>query len=139
VIAAQLGQIGIKVDLVPTDRAKLSTDATTGKWDGIISFQWGTISEPDPMLAWVFMREGNNALGNPEIKKLVVAGRQETDPVKRDKIYQDMYRVAHDQAPWLFVHAGDELWGKAKGNPWQPYHISGSKGYFWFFVPPPNP
>jgi len=49
------------------------------------------------------------------------------------RIYQDLYRTAHEEATWLFVHAQDELWAKRRTVSWAPYNVAGSKAkvYYW--------
>ena len=132
-IAGQLRQVGIRVKLVPTERAKIQKDAQEGTFQGMTSVAWGTQFEPDPMLNWVFMRPW---FGTPRIQELVKAGRTETDLEKRRKTYQELYRTSHDEATWLFVHAQDELWAKRRDIPWTPYAITGSKAIVYYFQVP---
>lgn len=132
-VASQLRQVGVRVKLVPTERAKIQKDAQEGTFQGMTSVAWGTQFEPDPMLNWVMMRPHFTL---PRIQELVKAGRAETDVEKRRKIYQELYRLAHDEALWLFVHAQDELWARRKDVPWTPYAITGSKAIVYYFQVP---
>jgi peptide/nickel transport system substrate-binding protein len=132
-IASQLRQVGVRVKLVPTERAKIQKDAQEGTFQGMTSVAWGTQFEPDPMLNWVMMRPH---LTLPKIGELVKAGRTETDIVKRRKIYQELYRLAHQEALWLFVHAQDELWARRRDVAWSPYAITGSKAIVYYFQVP---
>jgi peptide/nickel transport system substrate-binding protein len=132
-VASQLRQVGVRVKLTPTERAKIQKDAQEGTFQGMTSVAWGTQFEPDPMLNWVFMRPH---LGIPRIQELVKQGRSETDLEKRRKIYQELYRTAHDEAMWLFVHAQDELWAKRRDVPWTPHNITGSKAIVYYFQVP---
>ena len=74
------------------------------------SVAWGTQFEPDPMLNWVFMRPHMSDAEDPGAG---APGRGEVDARERRKTYQELYRTAHDEAMWLFVHAQDELVGQA--------------------------
>jgi len=132
-VAGQLRQVGVRVKLVPTERAKIQKDAQEGTFQGMTSVAWGTQFEPDPMLNWVFMRPH---FGTPRIQELVKAGRADTDVDKRRKTYQELYRTAHDEAMWLFVHAQDELWARRKDVAWSPYAITGSKAIVYYFQVP---
>jgi peptide/nickel transport system substrate-binding protein len=132
-IAGQLRQVGIRVKLSPTERAKIQKDAQEGTFQGMTSVAWGTQFEPDPMLNWVFMRAH---FSTPKLQELVLQGRSEVDLEKRRKTYQELYRTAHDEAMWLFVHAQDELWAKRRDVPWQPYSITGSKAIVYYFQVP---
>jgi peptide/nickel transport system substrate-binding protein len=132
-VAGQLRQVGIRLKLAPTERAKIQKDAQEGTFQGMTSVAWGTQFEPDPMLNWVFMRPH---MTMPKIQELVLQGRGEVDLEKRRKTYQELYRTAHDEAMWLFVHAQDELWAKRRDVPWQPYNITGSKAIVYYFQVP---
>jgi ABC-type transport system substrate-binding protein len=72
----------------------------------------------------------------PKIQELVKQGRGETDLEKRRKVYQELYRTAHDEATWLFVHAQDELWAKRRDVAWCPHAITGSKAIVYYFQVP---
>ena len=132
-VAGQLRAVGIRAKIVPTERAKIQKDAQENNFQGMTSVAWGTQFEPDVMLNWVMMRDH---MTTPKIKELVVAGRAEVDLEKRRKIYQELYRTAHDEAMWLFVHAQDELWAKRREIPWTPYSITGSKAIVYYFQVP---
>jgi len=131
--ASQLRQVGIRVKLVPTERAKIQKDAQENTFQGITSVAWGTQFEPDPMLNWVMMRPH---MSIPRLRELVLQGRTEVDLEKRRKTYQELYRVAHDEAMWLFIHAQDELWAKRRDVPWLPYSITGSKAIVYYYQVP---
>ena len=132
-VAGQLRQVGIRVKLVPTERAKIQKDAQENTFQGITSVAWGTQFEPDVMLNWVMMRPH---MTTPRLQELVLRGRSEVDLEKRRKTYQELYRVAHDEAMWLFVHAQDELWAKRRDVPWVPYSITGSKAIVYYYQVP---
>lgn len=132
-VAGQLRAVGIRAKIVPTERAKIQKDAQENNFQGMTSVAWGTQFEPDVMLNWVMMRDHMTV---PRIKELIVAGRAEVDLEKRRKIYQELYRTAHDEALWLFVHAQDELWAKRRDIPWTPYSITGSKAIVYYFQVP---
>ena len=132
-VAGQLRQVGIRVKLVPTERSKLQKDSQEGTFQGITSIAWGTQFEPDAMLNWVFMRPH---LTTPRLQELVQQGRVEVDLEKRRRIYQDLFRTAHEEAVWLFVHAQDELWAKRRDVAWQPYNVGGSKAKVYYYEAP---
>ena len=129
-VTSQLRQVSVRVKIVPTERAKLQKDSQEGTFEGITSLAWGTQFEPDPMLNWVFTKP---YMSTPRLSELVKQGRTEVDLAKRGRIYQDLYRTAHEEATWLFVHAQDELWAKRRNVSWVPYNVAGSKAkvYYW--------
>ncbi len=131
-ISGQLRQVGVRVKLVPTERAKIQKDAQEGTFQGMTSVAWGTQFEPDPMLNWMF----RDHMATPQLQELVKQGRAEVDLEKRRKIYQTLYRTAHEEGVWHFVHAQDELWAKRRDVPWQPFNITGSKALVYYFQVP---
>jgi len=40
---------------------------------------------------------------NPDVDRLVEAARRETDRAERGRLYRDVARLVHDDAPWVFV------------------------------------
>jgi ABC-type transport system substrate-binding protein len=93
------------------------------------SSAWGSQFEPDLMLSWIIRPHSMV----PRLQELIEAGRREVDLEKRRKVYEDIHRVAHEEAIWLFVHAQDELWAKRREVPWAPYYMSGSKVIVYYF------
>ena len=75
-------------------------------------------------------------MSTPKLQELVLQGRSEVDLEKRRRAYQELYRTAHDEAMWLFVHAQDELWAKRRDVAWQPYNITGCKAIVYYFPVP---
>jgi peptide/nickel transport system substrate-binding protein len=127
--AAQLRQVGVRVALAPTQRAVQAQQFEAGNYQGMTSSAWGSQFEPDLMLSWLV--RPHSML--PRIQEQIEAGRREVDPEKRRKIYQALYRVFQEEAPWLFIHAQDELWAKRRDVVWTPYYMSGSKVIVYYF------
>jgi peptide/nickel transport system substrate-binding protein len=63
-------------------------------------------SDPD-MLPALALRTGaavnSGYFSDPEVDKLIDAGRAETDPVKREAIYKQLQQVVYEDAPWGFI------------------------------------
>jgi peptide/nickel transport system substrate-binding protein len=124
VVASQLGQVGIKVQLVPTERAKLQDDWRNGTFRGITLVAWGTASDPDPMLSWGFyQRKGHRP--DERLDALVEQSRRTVNPDQRKQVLQQLGRYANDQAYWLFIHAQDEFYARRKDVPW-PFASAGN-------------
>jgi peptide/nickel transport system substrate-binding protein len=132
-VAGQLRQVGIRLSLAPTDRAKLQKDAVDGTFQGITSVAWGTQFESDLMLSWFLTKPH---LTTPRILELLDAGRAEVDVEKRRPIYQEVYRLVREEALWLFVHAQDELWAKRRALAWTPYSVGGGRAYTYYYQVP---
>jgi peptide/nickel transport system substrate-binding protein len=119
VVASQLGEVGIKVRLAPTERAKLQSDWLAGTFEGMTSVAWGTAADPDAMLGWaLYDRKGHKP--DPQLNSLIDRSRNTVDPDQRRRVLLDMGRYVHEQALWLFIHAQDEFFAKRKDVPWEP-------------------
>jgi len=119
VMASQLGEVGIKVRLVPTERAKLQTTWLAGDFKGITSVAWGTAADPDAMLGWtLYNRKGHKP--DAKLNGLIDKSRKTVDPEQRAAVLKELGHYVHDQAYWLFMHAQDEFYGKRKDVPWEP-------------------
>ena len=119
VVASQLAQVGIRVRLIPTERAKIQEDWVNGTFEGITTTQWPTAADPDPMLGWTFYKRKGHA-PDDRLNGLIDQSRSTVDPEARKRILQEFGRYVHEQAYWLFIHAQDEFWAKRKDVPWQP-------------------
>lgn len=107
VIASQLQQLGIQVDLRPQDVPQLTERRTTGDYmmmqDGL-SFQW---PDPDYYSAYFATGGAAHAVGakwsNKEMDDLLAKGRTTIDNNERKKIYKQFEDVLIREAPWIFV------------------------------------
>jgi len=119
VMASQLAEVGIKVRLVPTERAKLQTTWLAGEFKGITSVAWGTAADPDAMLGWtLYERKGHKP--DDKLNGLIDKSRKTVDPTQRAAVLKELGHYVHDQAYWLFMHAQDEFYAKRKDVPWEP-------------------
>jgi len=119
VIASQLGEVGIRVRLLPTERATIQTAWLAGEFKGITSVAWGTAADPDAMLGWtLYERKGHKP--DTKLNGLIDKSRKTVDPEQRVKVLKELGHYVHDQAYWLFMHAQDEIYAKRKDVPWEP-------------------
>ncbi len=137
--AAMMGQVGVRVRLVPTERAKIQKDLQGATFDGISTGQWGTIAESEIMVRWFFRTP---KIFTPELdarlNQLATAAASELDRDKRGKTYQELARFAHDQALWLFIYHLDEVIAKRRELPWQPTVARGGKAHLYYFTLAPR-
>jgi peptide/nickel transport system substrate-binding protein len=133
--AAMLGQAGVRVRLVPTERAKIQKDLQAATFDGITAGQWGTIAESEIMVRWFFRTP---KIFTPELdarlNQLATAAAGEVDRDKRARIYRDLAKFAHDEALWLFIHHQDEVIAKRREIPWQVSVARGGKAHIYYFT-----
>jgi peptide/nickel transport system substrate-binding protein len=119
VMASQLGEVGIKVRLVPTERAKLQSAWLAGGFKGITSVAWGTAADPDAMLGWtLYQRKAHKS--DEKLNGLIDKSRKTVDPAQREAVLKELGHYVHDQAYWLFMHAQDEVYAKRKEVRWEP-------------------
>jgi len=119
VIASQLGEVGIKVRLVPTERATLQNTWLAGEFKGITSVAWGTAADPDAMLGWtLYNRKGHKP--DEKLNGLIDKSRKTVDAERRVAVLKELGHYVHDQAYWLFMYAQDEFYAKRKDVPWEP-------------------
>jgi len=110
IVQANLAEVGIKVKIEgfarPTMRAKLDKadfDMATGFW---------TPDYPDAdMFTWFWFYSKNGGLAgnrsfyvNPQMDRLVVAQRQETDPAKRLALFRQIQKIAVEDAVYVYLH-----------------------------------
>src|SRR5262249_48471489 len=137
--AAMLGQVGVRIRLVPTERAKIQRDLESSTFDGITAGQWGTVAESDIMVRWFFK---NPRIFTPEVEaklnQLVAMAAGELDRDKRGKVCRELARFAHDEALWLFIHHQDELIAKRRDVPWQVVSGRGGKAHLYYFMLAPR-
>ena len=119
VMASQLGEVGIKVRLVPTERATLQNTWLAGEFKGITSVAWGTAADPDAMLGWtLYSRKGHKP--DEKLNGLIDKSRKTVEPERRVAVLKELGHYVHDQAYWLFMYAQDEFYAKRKDVPWEP-------------------
>jgi peptide/nickel transport system substrate-binding protein len=109
-IAQQLAEVGIDVQVRPFEFATLLADLRAGNFQ-LASLQTSEIVEPD--MHWVYFHSSRiptkdqpdnlNRIRyrNPEADKLIEAGRYELDLDKRKAIYGRLQRIIADDAPLL--------------------------------------
>jgi peptide/nickel transport system substrate-binding protein len=110
-IQADLERIGLRVHIRTYEWNAYLARVNKGLGDDehMAAMAWMT-NDPDtlPFLALrgaAHPPDGFNSgwYANPEVDRLVEAGRRESDPNARARIYRELDSVVHDDAPWLFV------------------------------------
>jgi len=122
IVAAQLGEVGIKVNLKVHEWGNYAQMFTTHKVSPMYMLGWALPSmDPDQWATPLFgAGEPVSNFDDKEIQALVVKARQEMDPDKRNKLYEKLNNMVHEKAAWLFLHQQIDLYGvNAKLN-WKP-------------------
>ena len=108
VIAAQLAEVGIRVEVRPFEFQTFFADMKAGNYQ-IATMQTAEITEPDYYYAYFNSsriptetdRDGNNRwrYRSADVDRLTEAGRRETDPAKRKAIYAEVQRLVARDLP----------------------------------------
>jgi peptide/nickel transport system substrate-binding protein len=113
----QLAQVGIRAEVRIIEWGAY-LDMTARGEHTIFILGWVTVTgDPDYGLyslfhSGTFGAPGNRTFySNPEVDRLLDAGRMETDPARRLQIYYDVQRVIHRDVPWIFWHTGEIVTG----------------------------
>jgi peptide/nickel transport system substrate-binding protein len=98
-VKEQAAKAGIEVSIKAVDQATLINEALAGNFQGM-GFRNHAGGDPDAQGVWWRTDSPINfgRIKDPEIDRLLQAGRVETEPAKREQIYQDLNRRFADQA-----------------------------------------
>ena len=97
-VKEQAARVGIDVSIRTVDQSTLISEALAGSYQSM-GFRNHAQSDPDAQYVW--WRSGSpvnfGRIADPEIDRLLDAGRAETDPAAREQIYEDLNRRFADQ------------------------------------------
>jgi len=87
----------------------------------VYELAWGNNSyDADNTLTSLFTSDARlSTYANPALDKLIVDARYETDPKKRQAVYDKSLEIIHDEAPWLFMFQYEDLYATTKRLAWE--------------------
>lgn len=140
-IQRRLKEVGIQVNIRMLEWASfLGRFIEPREFDAIV-LGWGLGLDPDQYSIWHSSQQAAkqfNFIGynNPQVDKLLEAGRLELDPDKRMKIYHEFARILLDDSPIVYLSAGyglNAIHKRVQGisNPAPPAGI-GHNTYEWY-------
>jgi peptide/nickel transport system substrate-binding protein len=120
-IAGQLGKIGVRTQVVTHEWGSY-----VGKWpDGLVPMYmlgWAGSWDADGIL-YPLLRSGQRFArwSNPDFDSIIDKARRTLDEGERVKLYRQASLLAHEEAPWLFLFHGMDIYGvnRAVGD-WEP-------------------
>lgn len=128
----QFAKVGVRVKLNVLESGTLFQKYYAGDFMASVT-TWSLSSDPDIIYTGLrIYSPASKWYHNPVVDKLMDEGRATVDPAKRLKIYQDLYQVLIDDAPWLMIHAQDENYGVNRKVNWKPYPFLGIGGNTYF-------
>jgi peptide/nickel transport system substrate-binding protein len=120
-IAGQLGKIGVRTQVVTHEWG-----AYVSKWpDGLVPMYmigWAGTWDADGIL-YPLLRSGQrfSRWSNPDFDAVIDKARRTLDPAERVKLYRQASQLAHDDAPWLFLFHGMDIYGVNRALvDWEP-------------------
>ena len=104
IIQADLREIGIHAEIDVVEFGRFWVDIEAHDFDLVIP-GWGYVAlDPDLSLYSKYYSASEHnygALNNPRVDELVIAGRLESDPARRHEIYQELERLAQNEAVYI--------------------------------------
>lgn len=120
-ISAQLGQIGMNVEVVQVENPIFLSETAEGLYDMFI-LAWTTVTgDGDYGLFPLFHSESRGAPGNrtffnhPRVDELILLGRTTFDLDERIAAYDEVQQIIHDEAPFVFLATGELVLGVHNG------------------------
>ncbi len=81
---------------------------------------WGNpIYDPDGTLYDQFVGPRYSYYKNPEFNKLIEEARTIVDSTKREQLYKQANKILNQDAPWIFLHQQNDIYGVSKRIKWQ--------------------
>lgn len=120
-LVEMLGKAGIKASVKQSEQAALLRDMLGGNYDAVTSRSY---PGGDPDLDYIWWRSGGTVnlgrIADPEVDRLLDAGRTSADPEERQGIYEELNRRLADQVynAWL------------QWTPWSAATAPGVQGIF---------
>lgn len=124
-IVAQLGEVGIKVNLTTLEFqaffdnyiTKVNDDMQMGFWSNA-----NNTADADYGLALNISSKGRGLYwSDPQVDQAIDDARQQVDATKRAQMYHDMLDKIVKAAPWIFLYNQLDIYGKSKRlENWKP-------------------
>lgn len=121
-IAGQLTAVGIKTDVQPVEISTFNSQWKDPDAAPLRMASWRPMVDPFTLLNLLVSSSGFlSRFNDPDAQPLIEAGASETDPVKRNEIYQQLGRVLHDSPAGIYLWNRVSFFGVADAAPaWTP-------------------
>ncbi len=119
-VAYMLGQVGVKVNLVTHEWAGYMGKIYR-KELGTYMMGWGGSLDADgTMYNLLYSTQVFARIKNERLDQLLMQGKAVMDPKEREKTYAEAQRIVHEQAPWIFLYAQNDIFAAKRDLVWQP-------------------
>jgi peptide/nickel transport system substrate-binding protein len=144
IIQRRLGQIGVEVSIRPIEWAAFIKDFIDAKRFEAAILGWGLAQDPDQWSIWHSSQTGPKqfnfvSYNNPEVDRLLEAGRRTFDREERKAIYWRFQEIVAEDQPYLFLYNAQALFAihkRVKGIVATENGLSYKSDVRWF-VPAP--
>ena len=120
-IAGQLSKIGVRTQVVVHEWGSY-----VSKWpDGLVPMYmigWAATWDADGIM-YPLLRSGQrfSRWNNSDFDAIIEKARRTMEPPERIKLYRQATQLAHDEAPWLFLFHGMDIYGVNRAvADWEP-------------------
>ncbi len=115
VMADQLSEVGVKLDIRTEDFATWLDDQAKGNFDAFMLGWLGNIDPQDFYYAQHHSDGANNyqKYSNPEVDRLLDQAGQETDDEQRQELYNQAVEIIVDDASYIYLYNPDVVQGWA--------------------------
>jgi ABC-type transport system substrate-binding protein len=117
-IQSQLGEVGVRVELVERDASSQREAARQGKTDMVVLDWWADYPDADDFLYPLFYSGSFGPGGNyafyadPVTDSLILLARRTTDDAARGSLYRRIDARVYAAAPWLYLWFPTDLWAR---------------------------
>jgi peptide/nickel transport system substrate-binding protein len=125
-LAGELGKAGVTVNLKFYEGATWVQLADAQKLDGLIFSSWGNIWQDADLTYYPLFRSGGRytknwtGYANEPLDALLEEGRSTLDEARRKDIYSRIQRLVFEDAPAVFMHAIEDVYGVNTRVEWKP-------------------
>lgn len=127
-VANMLGQVGFDIRIELMENAERLDRFYSGDFD-ITLTTWSLQSDPDSVVSGLRVEStASSYFADDEVDRLMRLGRSTVDLEARRLIYNQLEELLIWHAPWLLVHAQDQLYGLKADSSWEPYSFAGNAG-----------
>lgn len=116
--AASLAQIGITMNIEQVEATTAQEMYNTEKFTMRISAWTNDTPDPDQLMGVALDYRPQNALHssyrNDEALRLLLAGRSELDPAKRQTIYSELQKLVNQDCPFIYTIEEDRIFATSK-------------------------
>jgi peptide/nickel transport system substrate-binding protein len=120
-IAAQLGQVGLRVQVQYNEWGTHLDKIVNRATGDMFYLGWGPALDAQGTLEFLFVGQSTySGFGDPAIEEKVAAAARTVDPQTRRQVWNEVQRMAYDEAAWLFLWQQHDLYGVANTVDWKP-------------------